>query len=289
MDEEELIAMEVVEETETADQFAVVDLEEDGMTRTDATDEIDGIVVLKEGHSVANFQTKFDDIALLQNGRGRTPTVSRKHENVSGFAATVCCPQGAPRCRRGRVCQAGPDRRPQDCLAVASLLGFPQRLQRKWNLIAPYCYQDQASSGVTANLIDTGINTNHAEFGGRITMGANFINGTPNTDENGHGTHIGVTKNVTLVGVKVLAADGRGSFAAIVAGMDWVALRARGTKAAVNMPLGADKSQSLDAAANRVLNAWKLRPKDANVDACTVSVTDRSDRITTFLSWGPVN
>lgn len=49
---------------------------------------------------------------------------------------------------------------------------------------------------------------------------------------------IGVAKNATLVGVKVLAADGRGSFAAIVAGMGWVALLARGTKAVVNMPLG---------------------------------------------------
>ncbi|KAG0328534.1 hypothetical protein BG000_000429 [Podila horticola] len=141
-------------------------------------------------------------------------------------------------------------------------------------------------------------------------MGANFIQGSPNTDENGHGTHVsgtiggksfGVAKNVRLVGVKVLARDGQGSFSGIIAGMDWVAQRARGSKAVVNMSLGGGKSQAVDSAANRLASAgislFVAAGNDANADACngspsgaqgafTVGATDRNDRIAQFSSWG---
>ncbi|KAG0031060.1 hypothetical protein BGZ82_007151 [Podila clonocystis] len=270
------------------------------------------IVVLKEGQSVANFQTKFDDIARRQNGRGRKPTISHKYETISGFATTVNAAALKELLAADEV-----EFVEQDQIVTINAIqqsppswGLPRVSQRKLNLTAPYYYQDQAGSGITAYVIDTGINTNHVEFEGRATMGANFINGAPNTDENGHGTHVagiiggrtfGVAKNVTLVGVKVLAADGRGSFAAIIAGMDWVASSARGTKAIVNMSLGAGKSQSLDAVVNRIFNAGiavvVAAGNDANADAChgspsgargsfTVSASDRSDRIATFSSWG---
>ncbi|KAG0091041.1 hypothetical protein BGZ92_001607 [Podila epicladia] len=48
MDEEEVIVMGDVEETETADLFALVDLEEDEMTGTSATDGINGTVEVEE-------------------------------------------------------------------------------------------------------------------------------------------------------------------------------------------------------------------------------------------------
>ncbi|KAI9240521.1 MAG: peptidase S8/S53 domain-containing protein, partial [Podila humilis] len=188
--------------------------------------------------------------------------------------------------------------------------GLPRISQRRLNLNSPYYYQNQAGSGVTAYVIDTGINTNHVEFGGRATMGANFIQGSPNIDENGHGTHVagtiggktfGVAKKVRLVGVKVLARNGQGSYSGIIAGMDWVAQRARGSKAVVNMSLGGGRSQAVDAAANRIKNAgislFVAAGNDARADACngspsgaqgafTVGATDRNDRIAQFSSWG---
>ncbi|KAF9322961.1 hypothetical protein BG006_001917 [Podila minutissima] len=207
------------------------------------------IVVLKEGQSVANFQTKFDDIARRQNGRGRKPSISHKYEIISEFAVNV------------------------NTAALKELLAADEVEFVGQNQIVSI-NADQAGSGVTAYVIDTGINTGHVEFGGRTTMGANFINVSPNTDENGHGTHVagtiggktfGAAKNVTLVGVKVLAADGRATFAEIVAGMDWVALRAHGAKAVVNVALGmvcGGKSRSPDAAADRILTPvlflWSL-------------------------------
>ncbi|KAG0357722.1 Subtilisin-like protease 3, partial [Podila minutissima] len=47
------------------------------------------IVVLKDGQTVSNFETKFDDIARRQNGRGRKPTISRKYGSFPAFSATV--------------------------------------------------------------------------------------------------------------------------------------------------------------------------------------------------------
>ncbi|KAF9896745.1 hypothetical protein BX616_006835, partial [Lobosporangium transversale] len=141
-------------------------------------------------------------------------------------------------------------------------------------------------------------------------MGANFISGSANTDENGHGTHVagtigggsyGVAKRVTLVGVKVLDARGSGSFSGIIAGMDWVAQRARGTKAVVNMSLGGGKSQSVDSALTRLFNAGipsiVAAGNDPNADACngspsgaqgsfTVAASDINDNIASFSSWG---
>ncbi|KAG0343948.1 hypothetical protein BG005_002095 [Podila minutissima] len=256
------------------------------------------IVVRKEGQSVANFQTEFDAIARRQNGRGRKPYISHKYETISGFAINV------------NVAAFKELLAADEVEFVEQNQGLPRVPQRKLNLTAPYYYQDQAGSGITTYVIDTGINTNHVEFEGRATMGANFINGSSNTDENGHGTHVagtiggktfGAAKNVTLVGAKVLAADGRGTFAEIVAGMDWVALPARGTKAVVNVSLGGGKSRSLGAAADRIFNAGialvVAAGNDANADACngspsgaqgsfTASATDRADRIATFSSWG---
>ncbi|KAG0331962.1 hypothetical protein BG004_001445, partial [Podila humilis] len=47
------------------------------------------IVVLKDGQSSADFETKFDDIARRQNGRGRKPTIHRKFNSFPGVAATL--------------------------------------------------------------------------------------------------------------------------------------------------------------------------------------------------------
>lgn len=68
-----------------------------------------------------------------------------------------------------------------------------------------YVFDSSGGSGITVYVIDSGINVNHTEFGGRATMGVNFVNSVAsirillgfsrancneqNTDEDGHGTH----------------------------------------------------------------------------------------------------
>ncbi|KAF9586653.1 hypothetical protein BGW38_000027 [Lunasporangiospora selenospora] len=270
------------------------------------------IVVLKEGNKVEDFIPKFDAIARRQNGRGRKPTIGQQYRAIQGLSVTVN--QAA---LKELLAAEEVEYVEEDQIVTLSgtqtsppSWGLPRVSQRNLNTNAPYYYQDQAGSGVTAYVIDTGINTGHIEFGGRATMGANFIQGSANTDENGHGTHVagtiggtnyGVAKKVRLVGVKVLNAQGQGAFSGIIAGMDWVAQRARGTKAVVNMSLGGGKSQAVDSAATRLFNAGipliVAAGNDARADACngspsgaqgalTVGASDRYDRIASFSSWG---
>ena len=94
-------------------------------------------------------------------------------------------------------------------------------------------------SGIRVCIIDTGIDQNHAAFpAGQIDTqaGRDFINndGDPQ-DDHGHGTHvagtavgnqigyIGVAPGSTLIGVKVLSANGSGSSSGVVAGINWCA------------------------------------------------------------------
>ncbi|KAK5634899.1 hypothetical protein RRF57_010611 [Xylaria bambusicola] len=131
-----------------------------------------------------------------------------------------------------------------------------------------YVFDDSAGKGITAYVVDTGILTTHEEFQGRASMEFNAIEGSPDTDENGHGSHVsgtiggatfGVAKNVQLVGVKVLDADGGGTNEGVIAGLMFVASDAaqRGVsgKAVMNMSLGGGKSEAVNTAIKNVANA----------------------------------
>ena len=94
---------------------------------------------------------------------------------------------------------------------------------------------------LVAAVIDTGIHAGHADLDeGKVIAFKDFVNGrTDPYDDNGHGTHVaatiagdgdaradrlhkGVASDAALVGVKVLAADGSGDMASVVAALDWV-------------------------------------------------------------------
>ncbi|KAF9279559.1 hypothetical protein BGZ74_002814, partial [Mortierella antarctica] len=146
------------------------------------------IVVLKDGQTVSNFETKFDDIARRQNGRGRKPTISRKYGSFPAFSATVNDAALKEILASDEVAYVEQD-------AIITILGS-QPSPPSWgltrvsqvnrDLTKPYLYNDAAGQGVTAYVIDTGVHIAHDDFGGRATWGANFITGSPNTDQNGH-------------------------------------------------------------------------------------------------------
>ncbi|MGI2974927.1 S8 family peptidase [Vibrio alginolyticus] len=164
-------------------------------------------------------------------------------------------------------------------------------------------------TGVTAYVIDTGVNNAHVEFGGRSVSGYDFVdNDADASDCNGHGTHVagtiggslyGVAKNVNLVGVRVLSCTGSGSTSGVIAGVDWVAANASGPSVA-NMSLGGGQSVALDSAVQSAVQSgvsFMLAAGNSNADACnysparvasgvTVGSTTSTDARSSFSNWG---
>ncbi|MEW1612911.1 MULTISPECIES: S8 family peptidase [unclassified Streptomyces] len=167
-------------------------------------------------------------------------------------------------------------------------------------------------AGVKVYVVDTGIEAGHSEFGGRVVSGYDSVgDGRKGQDCNGHGTHVagtaggatsGVAKGASLVNVRVLDCQGRGSWAGIIAGFDWVAKDAAGgtTPAVLNASLGGGRSRAVDAAVEAVADAGVLPVVAAgndDIDACrvspaaaagvvTVGASDREDRETDFSNHG---
>jgi len=154
--------------------------------------------------------------------------------------------------------------------------------QRNLPLDGIYNYPDQAGSGVTVYVIDTGILSTHndvragiyfffilkknfvsnliisLQFGGRATLGPNFHDSAADsTDDNGHGTHCagtiggttyGLAKQVSLIGIKVLGRLGSGSLSNVAAGVSWAAEDNNSGKGLASMSLGGSVSTVLDRA-----------------------------------------
>ncbi|MBL8254597.1 MAG: S8 family serine peptidase, partial [Candidatus Competibacter sp.] len=109
---------------------------------------------------------------------------------------------------------------------------------------------------VNVYVIDTGIRFSHSEFGGRATVGADFVNDGKNGDDcHGHGTHVagiiggktyGVAKDVRLISVRVANCYGEAQPAAVIAAIDWVT-KNHSKPAVVNMSLTAGGATAVDA------------------------------------------
>ena len=180
--------------------------------------------------------------------------------------------------------------------------------QRSLPLNSSYTYSTTASN-VHAYVIDTGINLTHTDFGGRATSGYDFVNNDTNaTDCNGHGTHVagtiggtsyGVAKGVQLTAVRVLDCSGSGTYADVIAGIDWVTQHA--VKPAVaNMSLGGGVSTSVDnavknsigsgvtyavAAGNESTSACNSSPSRVS-EAITVGATTSTDARASYSNYG---
>lgn len=117
-------------------------------------------------------------------------------------------------------------------------------------------------AGVTVAVIDTGIDLAHPDLAANIVANKSCITGKKNgNDDNGHGSHVagtiaaldnaigvvGVAPQAKLAAVKVLNAQGSGSWSSIICGLDWVAANAAtyGIKVA-NMSLGGSGSSDND-------------------------------------------
>ncbi|WP_329518763.1 S8 family peptidase [Spirillospora sp. NBC_01491] len=175
--------------------------------------------------------------------------------------------------------------------------------QRKRPLSKSYSYGARGR-GVTAYVIDTGVDAGHREFGGRAASAWTAPQfGGDGRDCNGHGTHVagsigsktyGVAKEAKLRSVRVLGCDGSGPMSNLVAAAQW--LRTHAAKPAVaNMSVGGPKSAALNtavtnlsksgvfvsvAAGNEGQNACKTSPASAGwvmAVGATTSYDNRAD------------
>ncbi|WP_240644099.1 S8 family serine peptidase [Antribacter gilvus] len=152
-------------------------------------------------------------------------------------------------------------------------------------------------SGVTAYVIDSGVRTTHAQFGGRAVSGTDLVDDDAVADDcSGHGTHVagtiggstyGVAKGVRIVAIRVLDCAGSGYTSDTVAGIDWMtAHHAAGTPAVANLSIGGSSiSQAKEDAVTRAIadgiSFAASAGNDSGLDACTKSPGRLSAVLTT--------
>jgi PKD repeat protein len=188
------------------------------------------------------------------------------------------------------------------------------RIDTRERLLDGFYTYERTGAGVTVYIIDTGIRTTHADFGGRASVGMDAVgDGRNGQDCHGHGTHVagtvggtgyGVAKDVSLVAVRVLNCTGSGTITGVMAGIDWVTANA-GRPAVANMSLGGGASTSLDASVRNSIAAgisYAIAAGNGNFlgfedDACayspsrvleamTVSATTSGDVKASWANYG---
>ncbi|KAF5567568.1 endopeptidase K [Fusarium phyllophilum] len=219
--------------------------------------------------------------------------------NVSAVAA----PRSGPVTKRGLSSQA------------SAPWGLA-RLSQVYNangVDARYNYDATAGTGATVYVLDSGIRTTHKEFGGRAAWGANFVSGSPDTDEFGHGTHVagivggktyGVAKGCSMYAVKVIDKDGIGTMSNILQGLQWAVNHAKSKgitkKSIINASLGGPYTKIgndavkaatdlgitiVVAAGNEADDAAYYSPASAP-SAITVAAIDSSNYRTLWSNYG---
>jgi serine protease len=193
--------------------------------------------------------------------------------------------------------------------------------QRGAALDAVYNYVADGT-GIDIYMVDTGIRSTHADFGGRVDTVNAFTaidDGYGTEDCNGHGTHTagiaagtsyGVAKKSKLHPVRVLDCYGRGAESGIVSGIDWIAARypdptntrttKAPTKAVANLSFATPWAQVIDDAVANAIAAgipFVVAAGNGGADACaysparnaaaiTVGASDATDAVAPFSNVG---
>jgi len=187
--------------------------------------------------------------------------------------------------------------------------------QRALPLSGTYTYTS-TGAGVHVYLIDTGIWTQHPEFGGRADN-VYDVAGLGGEDCWGHGTAVagvvgsatyGVAKGVFLHGVRVYAQCttdqvgipvGVAVKSDVIAGVDWVTAHHL-SPAVANLSVSLDPSTALTTAVHNLQNSGVFVTATAanhNANACleaggasgafTVAASTKTDAKADFSNWGP--
>lgn len=174
-------------------------------------------------------------------GLARALSVTPKHvysRVLNGFAARLNAGQRTALERHPDVTLIEPDQimvatGTQTINATSDNWGLDRIDQRALPLSGSYTYT-ATGAGVTAYIIDSGVQTNHPEFGTRAQHVYDPTGGT-GADCSGHGTHIagivggttyGVAKQINLRSIRVLQCDAQGFLSDVVRALEWVEINA---------------------------------------------------------------
>ena len=158
-----------------------------------------------------------------------------------------------------------------------------------------YEYQS-AGAGSTVYVGDTGVFP-HQDLAGRISPSGYtaYNDGRGTVDCNGHGTHVsttiagtqyGIAKNATIVPIRLLNCNGSGAYSGVMAALDWILSPANPnpkTQAVLNLSIGGGKSDALNDAIERIVNAGitaVVAAGNEKSDACTRSPASAVNAIT---------
>ncbi|KAI8327734.1 peptidase S8/S53 domain-containing protein [Chlamydoabsidia padenii] len=198
--------------------------------------------------------------------------------------------------------------------------GLSRISQRYLPLVDAFGYPHDAGKNVDIYIVDSGVDISNSDFEGRAIWGGNFVPGSPDNDENGHGTIIagiaagtsyGVAKQANIISVKCLKADGTGNVAHIIEGLHYILGRIQSkphpSKAIINLSVVAGKSDSLNLAVDALTRAGAIvvaaagnyheGDDPATRDACnyspasastviSVGSTDQKDQFAPFSKGG---
>ncbi|CAN5248178.1 hypothetical protein BH20GEM2_BH20GEM2_16650 [soil metagenome] len=217
---------------------------------------------------------------------------------LKGFAAELTDTKLQLLRRRAEVAYIEQDRvvtveGTQDLSSSGNTWGIDRIDQRNRPLSESYQYR-YTGSGVNAYVIDSGLQANHPDFGGRARNVYDAWGGSGN-DCRGHGTHVagtlggnkyGVAKQIRLYGVRVLNCDGSGWLSGILSGIDWVRKNRR-NPAVANLSLGTSYSPALNDAVNRLAASGvfvAVAAGNSGRDACNYSPASAKQAFTTAAS-----
>ncbi len=188
------------------------------------------------------------------------------------------------------------------------------RINQRFRPLDCWYTYNNTGAGVDVYVIDSGVKTDHPEFGGRATA-YNYIPGGNGQDCTGHGTHVagtiagryvGVAKQARIISVRVFGcseADNRHSNLYILRAVEWITWVRNGRPAVVNMSLSGEPYQALDDAIRRSINTgitYVVAAGNDGIDAnnvsparvreaITVGATDRYDNRANAGYYGASN
>ena len=189
------------------------------------------IVVFKNGVAT-------DAKTLALEGQMGFTARHRFHAALHGFAAALTGPQLARIQQDADVAFVSEDRQVQATDAPLAPGETAPTGIRRVNAATTTTTQGSAAS-VNVAVIDTGIGLSNTDL--NVQPGTNCVSpGSAPEDNNGHGTHVsgtiaakntgsrvvGVAPNTQLWAVKVLNAQGNGTWSQVICGIDWVTANA---------------------------------------------------------------